>query len=185
MYEALAAEFNRVPSATKHREPASGVPGPLVFNTFQAYLRRTPSHLAASLERARAGGYMLGVKLVRGAYVGVENATWASKAVAPPPQGLSQEERDSPNRASPVWASKALTDACFDGCALRLVEEVAVSSQDSRPKRLDSYTIWRFVAHRRNLNRPPKARNPDSRSSLPPTTCNQRSASAAKCFLLA
>lgn len=160
MYEALANEFNRIPPAAQrggnardawyrrmlagHSEPENAdsaspeysedVPGPLLFNTYQAYLRRTPSYLAASLERARSQGYTVGVKLVRGAYVESENKQWAKKDVLTPPASTEAEaivrsetnngEDDSEWR-SPVWRNKTLTDRCFDGCAVRLIDEIA------------------------------------------------------------
>ena len=42
----------------------------LVYGTYQAYAKRTPGILAKHLEEARAGNFVLGVKLVRGAYLG-------------------------------------------------------------------------------------------------------------------
>jgi len=42
----------------------------LVYGTYQAYARTTPKNLAAHLELARTEGFVLGVKLVRGAYMG-------------------------------------------------------------------------------------------------------------------
>lgn len=160
MYEALANEFNRIPPAAQRggnardawykrmlpgaKEPEEvdhaspeykdDVPGPLVFNTYQAYLRRTPSYLAASIERARAQGYTVGVKLVRGAYVESENKQWAKKDVLTPPasseaEALVRTETNSGESEdewrSPVWRNKTLTDRCFDGCAVRLIDEIA------------------------------------------------------------
>lgn len=41
-----------------------------IFGTYQAYLKRTPGVLQAHLEEAARGGFSVGVKLVRGAYLG-------------------------------------------------------------------------------------------------------------------
>ncbi|PWN90376.1 FAD-linked oxidoreductase, partial [Acaromyces ingoldii] len=109
-FESIAAEYNKLSSPTASQ-------GPLIYNTFQAYLRRTPSHLQASLERAKSGGYSLGVKLVRGAYVDYENQQWRKRVVDPPPSLAAAREGH-------VWSSKTLTDQCFDGCARRLVDEI-------------------------------------------------------------
>jgi len=68
---------------------------PVMFNTYQAYLKSTPAKLARHLCAAEAEGFVLGAKIVRGAY-------------------LAAEPRDR------VWASKAETDRCYDG----LVEAV-------------------------------------------------------------
>ena len=42
----------------------------VIYGTYQAYLKSTPSTLATHLEAARSGDFTLGVKLVRGAYLG-------------------------------------------------------------------------------------------------------------------
>lgn len=42
---------------------------PVVFNTYQLYLRDRKQALELAWEKARAGGYLLGAKLVRGAYL--------------------------------------------------------------------------------------------------------------------
>ncbi|CDR88328.1 related to Proline oxidase, mitochondrial precursor [Sporisorium scitamineum] len=124
MYEAIAAEYNR-PTSISSDAPQGSVTGPLVYNTFQAYLRRTPSHLAASFERAKLNGYTLGVKLVRGAYVDIENRIWSDKIVdAPPVPGKGADAPAYEGWGSPVWPNKGLADRCYDGCAIRLVQEI-------------------------------------------------------------
>lgn len=42
----------------------------VIYGTYQAYLKATPSILASHLAAARKDGFTLGVKLVRGAYLG-------------------------------------------------------------------------------------------------------------------
>jgi hypothetical protein len=42
----------------------------VIYGTYQAYLKATPSVLASHLAAARQDGFTLGVKLVRGAYLG-------------------------------------------------------------------------------------------------------------------
>jgi proline dehydrogenase len=49
-----------------NREPGQAV----IYGTYQAYLKATPSILASHLAAARKDGFTLGVKLVRGAYLG-------------------------------------------------------------------------------------------------------------------
>jgi len=44
----------------------------VVYNTYQAYLKSTPAQLAKHLADAKREEYTLGVKLVRGAYLGSE-----------------------------------------------------------------------------------------------------------------
>jgi proline dehydrogenase len=134
LFESCAQQFNAIPASISSwrslfstgRESRGLDPdrfhGPLVYNTLQAYLRRTPSYLAMSLERAKQGGYALGVKLVRGAYVEQENKEWSTKIVPTPP---SHNDGSSDHLASPVWPNKDLTDQCYNECADLLIREVA------------------------------------------------------------
>ncbi|KAI1609463.1 proline oxidase PrnD [Exophiala viscosa] len=50
----------------------------LVFGTYQAYAKNTPAALASHLEMARKENFVLGIKLVRGAYLGSDprNLFW-------------------------------------------------------------------------------------------------------------
>ena len=45
----------------------------VVYSTYQAYLKQTPGVLAKHLAAAKADGFTLGVKMVRGAYLGSDN----------------------------------------------------------------------------------------------------------------
>ena len=68
----------------------------LIHNTYQAYLRSTPSTLAAHLSSAKKEGFVLGIKLVRGAYL------------ASDPRHL-------------FWAEKEETDMAYNGIAESLI----------------------------------------------------------------
>ncbi|KAK4129845.1 FAD-linked oxidoreductase [Parathielavia appendiculata] len=68
----------------------------VVYGTYQAYLKSTPRTLARHLAGAREGGFALGVKLVRGAYLGSD------------PRHL-------------IHDTKADTDVCYDGIAEALL----------------------------------------------------------------
>ena len=72
--------------------------GALVYGTYQAYLRSTPMKLAQHLATARDEGFSLGVKLVRGAYLGSD------------PRHL-------------FWAAKEETDRAYDGIAESLMRK--------------------------------------------------------------
>ncbi len=63
-----------------NRSPDNGG-GPLVWNTVQAYLRSSRENLARHVKLARAEGWTLGIKLVRGAYIATEerNKVWDTK----------------------------------------------------------------------------------------------------------
>ena len=148
MYEAIAAEYNRPASASSGNAEQGNITGPLVYNTFQAYLRRTPSHLAASFERAKLNGYTLGVKLVRGAYVDVENRIWSDKIVdAPPVPGTGADASAYKGWGSPVWPNKSLTDRCYDGCAIRLVREIHEDLVSSAKKGTQPRLAVVFASH--------------------------------------
>lgn len=61
--DAWTLEYMRKYNATS---PGKAV----IYGTYQAYLKATPSVLASHLAAARQDGFTLGVKLVRGAYLG-------------------------------------------------------------------------------------------------------------------
>ncbi|KAI8983268.1 FAD-linked oxidoreductase [Trametes punicea] len=101
---------------------------PLVYATYQAYLRRTPQHLAQSIAAARKEGYSLGVKLVRGAYHPHELAAHpsatehADASLASP--STSTTLSISPEPVPPVWTSKTDTDSRYDDCVRTLIAAV-------------------------------------------------------------
>lgn len=70
----LQRRFNARSDSTKSQRA-------LVYNTYQAYLRSTPATLARHISTAESEGFVLGVKLVRGAYIGTEprHVIWAEK----------------------------------------------------------------------------------------------------------
>lgn len=70
----------------------------VVYGTYQAYLRSTPAKLAQHLAVAQKQGIVLGIKLVRGAYMGCD------------PRSL-------------FWGSKAATDHTYDGIAQALIRK--------------------------------------------------------------
>ncbi|KAK6215546.1 proline dehydrogenase [Colletotrichum tabaci] len=75
------------------------VPGQaIIYGTYQAYLKSTPQTLRRHLQTAQTEGFTLGVKLVRGAYIGSD------------PRHL-------------IHDTKAGTDACYDGIAESLLRK--------------------------------------------------------------
>jgi proline dehydrogenase len=69
----------------------------VVLNTFQLYRHDRLAYLRAQVQRARDGNYLLGAKLVRGAYMEKERARAAER-----------------NYPSPIHATKAGVDKDFD-----------------------------------------------------------------------
>lgn len=132
---ALSREFNRLPArpsmftswwpraakggASQDKSMGHGEQ-PLVYATYQAYLRRTPAQLQHDLALAHREGFALGVKLVRGAYHGYEIAQFEQ----PPGTGKSIAP---PAPLPPVWLAKAESDECYDACARAMVRAVAAA----------------------------------------------------------
>ncbi|KZT68814.1 FAD-linked oxidoreductase [Daedalea quercina L-15889] len=129
----LQREFNALPRRSWFGKSSTAVTvQPVIYQTYQAYLRRTPEYLKQSIAAARAGGYALGAKLVRGAYHPHELAAHASSASASAPPGTSVEGFGdasglsiSPDPEPPVWLTKADTDACYNACAAVLLDDVS------------------------------------------------------------
>ena len=114
------SKYNRISSSSS--EPGSPSVQPLIYSTYQAYLRRTESHLVQSLHLARANGFSLGVKLVRGAYHPHEITAHA--AAVSPTSPTVQSLSISPDALPPVWHTKPETDACYNAAVRTLIELV-------------------------------------------------------------
>ncbi|KIJ98279.1 hypothetical protein K443DRAFT_680913 [Laccaria amethystina LaAM-08-1] len=120
---------------------------PLVYSTFQAYLRRTPAHVKLALADARKHNYALGVKLVRGAYhpcevdafykkksngstlSGKQPIPFESKSTSFEIKTESKPKRFrslsiSPDLEPPVWTEKKETDDAYNECVRVLVKAV-------------------------------------------------------------
>ncbi|KAF8642866.1 hypothetical protein AX16_009372 [Volvariella volvacea WC 439] len=107
---------------------------PLIYGTYQAYLRRTPEHLERALQHAKANSYSLGVKLVRGAYHPHELSAHGhpSSDSAQTGEPSSQEKHSShygslsisPDSHPPVWLTKDDTDRCYNECVKMLIKAV-------------------------------------------------------------
>ncbi|KAG6867968.1 hypothetical protein C0993_008929 [Termitomyces sp. T159_Od127] len=112
----LSRRFNKPPARADKGQHAAAVQ-PLV----------TPALLAQALADAKAGGYALGVKLVRGAYHPHEVAAHKARVARAPSLLLSSssepEEEEEPEGAH-VWLAKRETDACYDACVRVLVRAV-------------------------------------------------------------
>lgn len=80
---------------------------PIIFNTFQMYRHDRLEFLKLSAGTAERGGYILGAKLVRGAYMEKERAR--------------AEEKGYP---SPIQPSKEATDADYDAGVLFCLERL-------------------------------------------------------------
>ncbi|RYG52440.1 hypothetical protein EON67_01245 [archaeon] len=88
------AERGSVPAPKKAATPSSGAAvagqggtAPVIFNTYQAYLKDCRSRLALDMRRAEREGWLFGAKLVRGAYMIQERALATEKGYKDPVHG--------------------------------------------------------------------------------------------------
>lgn len=85
---------------------------------------RNEAFLAQSIADARAGGYALGVKLVRGAYHSLEAAAHTQALHESLSGAAITSPAISPDSEAPVWTSKHETDTCYERCALMLLSAI-------------------------------------------------------------
>ena len=81
---------------------------PLIYNTIQLYRHDRLAYLKASHTHATKNGYMLGVKLVRGAYIEKE-----------------RKRAENLGYPSPIQPTKAATDADYDAALEFCVQNIA------------------------------------------------------------
>lgn len=118
----------------------------VVFNTYQAYLRSTLPNLRGDVKWAAAGGFRLGVKLVRGAYMVQERAIAKREGIA-----------------SPINQDMAATHVSFDTCVTLMLDnlgtvEVVLGTHNEN-------SVLKAVSHLQRL-RPPSSFLPTSNESL-------------------
>ncbi|KAG8949620.1 hypothetical protein FRC04_008366 [Tulasnella sp. 424] len=104
---------------------------PLIYGTYQAYLRRNTMHLLRNLELAQKEGFVFGVKLVRGAYHTQEStrqSPYEPDVTAIKGYLAEQSTEGFPQQQSgpkpPVWDEKYETDAAYDAAASLLLDLV-------------------------------------------------------------
>ncbi len=81
---------------------------PIVFNTLQMYRHDRMQFLKDEHKKAKAGGYYLGYKLVRGAYMEKEN-----------------DRAEAKNYPTPICENKAATDINFNEAVKYMVNHIA------------------------------------------------------------
>ncbi len=85
---------------------------PVIFNTFQMYRHDRLDYLKQSHEYAKAKGFILGVKLVRGAYMEKENER-AEKRGVPTPIQASKDETDRDFDLALAYCAKNIQSIAF------------------------------------------------------------------------
>jgi proline dehydrogenase len=88
------------------------VPFPVIYNTYQCYLKDVPTRLHTDVERSERFQYHFGAKLVRGAYMESERA-WAKSLGYP----------------SPIHETIQDTHACYNDSVQFLLSKAATSDQ--------------------------------------------------------
>jgi proline dehydrogenase len=89
---------------------------PVVYNTYQTYLKRTIGALLRDMAMADSGKYVLAAKVVRGAYMQGELSAFAARQLTV----LDKEE-------APIWPSKSDTDLAYDRAIRMLLLSIASS----------------------------------------------------------
>ena len=84
---------------------------PIVYNTLQTYRHDRLAFLKASHDRAKSGGYLLGYKIVRGAYMEKE-----------------RERANDKGYESPICKDKITTDKNFNDCLLYILNNLSTIS---------------------------------------------------------
>lgn len=79
----------------------------VVYNTFQMYIHYKLEFLEQSIARAKANGYFLGAKVVRGAYMEKE-----------------RETAEKENRTDPIQKTKADTDTDYDAAIALCIQNI-------------------------------------------------------------
>jgi proline dehydrogenase len=97
---------------------------PIVYNTYQCYLKDSRFRLNADIESARRQGYKFGAKLVRGAYMVLE-------------KNLAEES----NKESPIHDSLGDTHANYNRCVRMLIQEVATSQAEVMIATHNQYSV--------------------------------------------
>lgn len=131
-------KYNKPSTSTSSAPSTPTKTKAVIYGTYQAYLKATPSVLAAHLQAARDEGFTLGVKLVRGAYLGAD------------PRELIHDTKED-------------TDACYNGIAEALLRRtwtgpLAQLAARSKGEGEDAFPVVNMVLASHNAETVRKAR---------------------------
>lgn len=90
---------------------------PIIFNTYQCYLRDAAERVQRDMERAERQGFVFAAKAVRGAYM-VQESRLANQRGCP----------------SPIHGSKEATHACYDTVVDTILSSKAAVNADARAR---------------------------------------------------
>lgn len=111
----LVLELQRKHNSVVNDNNNAVVDFPIIYNTYQCYLKDAPKCLATDVERSERFQYHFGAKLVRGAYMEGERAL--AKLHGYP---------------SPIHDSIQETHDCYNGCVNFLLQHAAAASSSSK-----------------------------------------------------
>lgn len=111
---------------------------PIVYNTYQCYLRDSRFRLNADIESARRRGYKFGAKLVRGAYMVHEDKAAAQKGVP-----------------SPVYDGVAHTHSNYNRCIRMAIQEAASAGAEVMIATHNQYSVEMAVRHMHDFGMKP------------------------------
>jgi proline dehydrogenase len=101
-----------------------GWTGPVIFNTYQMYLKQSVSHVMADVKRAEEAGYTLGLKLVRGAYM------------------VSERERAAElGYESPIHETIEDTHTSYNAAIKFLIDKISSNNQNPTNNRPVSFVV--------------------------------------------
>lgn len=109
---------------------------PVVYNTFQLYRKDRLQYLSDSFHRAQKDGYILGAKLVRGAYMEKENER--------------AEEKGAP---SPIHSNKAATDDAYNTAVRFCIDNYQKIASCNASHNADSNLLQAELIAQRNIPR--------------------------------
>lgn len=110
---------------------------PVLYNTYQTYLKRTPTALLAGMDAAHHGGYIFAVKLVRGAYMHSEREAFARNVH----DGVT-------TGTEPIWETKNETDAAYDEAIRNILKRISNSHKTSEKHGVMPHIM--IASHNRN-----------------------------------
>ncbi|KAJ3187885.1 hypothetical protein HDU85_006278 [Gaertneriomyces sp. JEL0708] len=99
--------------------------GPVLYNTYQLYLRDAYDRMVMDVERAERGGYAFGVKIVRGAYMHAERERAKELGIPDPIQPSISATHEAYNKAITYLIQKI--------SALQAPDNTTSSTGDIRP----------------------------------------------------
>lgn len=111
---------------------------PIVYNTYQCYLRDSRFRLNSDIESARRRGYKFGGKLVRGAYMEHEREAATQKGV--------------PN---PVFTEIEHTHSNYNRCVRMAIQETATAGAEVMVASHNQYSVEMAVRHMHDFGMKP------------------------------